>query len=509
MKSIKVKTIEEKNIAKIAVSMLIGLAVMVVFAPQVMATFNRFAAELNYGFGYGIDGGSVGYGYGYGSSVSVSGSNNLISDVGATTSTLTFTVSGQYMFCRLEDGSGDFTAYSGSTVNSSAYATYAYYASGRQTFSGLTSGTSYTLRCFDVTGSMSTATAAPSGTSSSAPGGTTGGTPPSVTSVPTVTTTGEATVTADTSGTATATTSDGGTITVSVPVGAVTNSSSISIAPSSASSAPAPTSGLFMVGNNVFEINSTGDTEFNQDITLTFSYSDDQVSGLDEGSLAVHWYNTETGSWEQLPSTVDPATNTVTATTNHLTTFAVMAAEAVSEAEVLPGRPAEGASLEAEAAAIPVAGDLIGEAIDSAEDWAIVHFIAYGTTAKTVELGSRERAGLVGDFKTIHDRLPTASADWNDIAKIANGQKPTQRKISREAWALVEFVKVYHRLPDFSNWHDEMAVWYVAYSLRNPVRNIDSERAAIWTFRTVYHKFPASSSEWSIMRAIAYSGAAR
>ncbi|MBT5338614.1 hypothetical protein HOL46_05125, partial [Candidatus Falkowbacteria bacterium] len=84
-----------------------------------------------------------------------------------------------------------------------------------------------------------------------------------------------------------------------------------------------------------------------------------------------------------------------------------------------------------------------------------------------------------------------------------------QRQISAEQTALVDFTKVYKRLPDFNNIYDEWALYYIGYNIRNVVRNLDSERAAIGSFKGVYGYVPSTSHHWSIMRAIAYTGASR
>ena len=57
--------------------------------------------------------------------------------------------------------------------------------------------------------------------------------------------------------------------------------------------------------------------------------------------------------------------------------------------------------------------------------------------------------------------------------------------------------------------HDNAAVTVMAYGLRPANRNLNSEKAAIFTFKYIYKKSPATAEEWDVVRAIAYSGAKR
>jgi len=138
----------------------------------------------------------------------------------------------------------------------------------------------------------------------------------------------------------------------------------------------------------------------------------------------------------------------------------------------------------------------------------MTNFIAYGTPTTKV-LGAGERAGVVNSFKTAYNKLPVSEIDWQDIIKIANGRFPMQQSISKEQVALKTFIKIYKRLPDFSNIHDEAALKIMTYRLRSTNRNIDSEKFAIKVFKGVFGNNPRDASDWDIMRAIAYSGAKR
>jgi len=140
--------------------------------------------------------------------------------------------------------------------------------------------------------------------------------------------------------------------------------------------------------------------------------------------------------------------------------------------------------------------------------YATTNFITYGTETTKV-LGEGERAGVLNSFHKAYDRLPQNDTDWQDAIKIANGRFPAQQSIEKEQEALKTFIKIYKRLPDFSNGHDEAALKIVTYGIRPTTRNLDSEKAAIKSFESVYGEKPATTTDWDIMRAIAYSGASR
>lgn len=62
-------------------------------------------------------------------------------------------------------------------------------------------------------------------------------------------------------------------------------------------------------------------THFAKPYTLQFHYSDSDVAGLDEGRLSLHYWRDE--KWVSVPIQVDPLANSLTATLDHLTIFAI------------------------------------------------------------------------------------------------------------------------------------------------------------------------------------------
>jgi len=166
-------------------------------------------------------------------------------------------------------------------------------------------------------------------------GGGGGGTTTTTTTTPVATTAaGSATVTAAAGGTATATTAAGTTATVTIPAQAVTASTTVTVTPTATTAATATTAVAAVpatqsvVGGYVYDLVATSGTTtvstFSQNTTITLSYTDAQISGLQEGTLAIYYYDTATSKWVALTSTVDTANNKVTAQTNHFTLFAIM-----------------------------------------------------------------------------------------------------------------------------------------------------------------------------------------
>ena len=138
----------------------------------------------------------------------------------------------------------------------------------------------------------------------------------------------------------------------------------------------------------------------------------------------------------------------------------------------------------------------------------LIAFVTYGTSS-TLSLGAGERGGVINSFKEAFGKLPETEADWEDVVKIGNGRWPTQTSTAREDQAEKTFKKIYLRAPDRDNPKDDASVVVIAYGLRPKMRKIESERAAIKSFRAIFGKNPTTASDWDTVRAIAYSGAKR
>jgi len=146
--------------------------------------------------------------------------------------------------------------------------------------------------------------------------------------------------------------------------------------------------------------------------------------------------------------------------------------------------------------------------IESSDKQSVLNFVFYGTET-TRTLGAGERAGVVNSYKTAFGKLPTSDQEWTDVIKIANGRWPTERNEVAEERAERRFRYIYHRTPLSNDQFDNAAITIMAYGLRTAKRNTENEKAAIITFRKMFLEYPVSSSDWDMVRAIAYSGASR
>ena len=138
----------------------------------------------------------------------------------------------------------------------------------------------------------------------------------------------------------------------------------------------------------------------------------------------------------------------------------------------------------------------------------IAYFIQVGTKT-TKRLGAGERAGVINSFFSAFGIFPESVADWQDIIKIANGRWPGKINAEAKINALKKFIKVYAREADENNQHDNAATTIMAYGLRPANRNLDSEKFAIKIFKNIFKYNPESSTDWDLVRAIAYSGSKR
>ncbi len=135
-------------------------------------------------------------------------------------------------------------------------------------------------------------------------------------------------------------------------------------------------------------------------------------------------------------------------------------------------------------------------------------FITY-STATTKILGAGERAGVISSYLAAFGKLPKSESDWQDAIKIANGRWPAEKNSAAETKAKAAFKKIYLREANLSNANDNAAVTVMAYGLRPSARNLNSEKAAINSFKFIYKRAPAAAADWDAVRAIAYSGAKR
>ena len=124
---------------------------------------------------------------------------------------------------------------------------------------------------------------------------------------------------------ATVATADG-LITVIFPAGAVATEAKVTIRGEPLASAPPPPAG-FKAGTTYFTIEMTEDLAPGTTVTIVVKYSDADVeaAGGDTNLLNIAYYDSAAGEWKVLPTTVDTANHTLTAETNHLSRWMVLA----------------------------------------------------------------------------------------------------------------------------------------------------------------------------------------
>lgn len=257
------------------------------------------------------------------------------------------TLSGSGLTVTIKSGSQADTIAVGTTsfdVTVSAPDTLVVESTNRYT---LTNTGSYATQCFSNVSQLSivpsgtqTVTITPSattcGTATSSSGGTGqassggGGAPaPAPTPTPITPPTGQTTTTITPSGGSVAiANSEGGGVTVQVPNGAVSGNTNFTAVSSAASGTPSvliPAT-LSTVANRFYEVMASTPTDgaitsFGQPLNLQFTYTDAQIANFNESGLQVHYWDGV--KWVALPSTVDTATNVITATVTHLTIFAI------------------------------------------------------------------------------------------------------------------------------------------------------------------------------------------
>jgi len=177
-------------------------------------------------------------------------------------------------------------------------------------------------------------------------GGTPSGGSPSGGGAPTptmpTTNTGEVTVTPSAGGKTTLTTDEGIAVKIEIPANTVVSNTKFEVKTATAEdvvqagiTGSAPQS-FVMVGGRIYQLTATGGsgqtiTNFSKNITLSFTYTNEEIADLDEESLKV--YRWDGSAWVALPSTVNKTTNTVTATTKQFSNFALMGKEKTEDEE--------------------------------------------------------------------------------------------------------------------------------------------------------------------------------
>ncbi|MES0491256.1 MAG: FG-GAP-like repeat-containing protein [Leptospirales bacterium] len=112
-------------------------------------------------------------------------------------------------------------------------------------------------------------------------------------------------------------------IMLDIPAGVLNADTNIEILPLKGTPYGSPFSGMTLLSNR-YELLPDG-TLFNGDITITMNYDPAEVTtlGLDASTLEMLYYDDIQQDWVSIGGTVNLASNTVTATVNHFTPFAL------------------------------------------------------------------------------------------------------------------------------------------------------------------------------------------
>ncbi len=110
-------------------------------------------------------------------------------------------------------------------------------------------------------------------------------------------------------------------VSLSIPAGALTEDSTVTI---SASTATQDETGSLKLVSNVYDFEC--DASFSSSVTVTISYSESDIpEGVNEEDLAIYTY--QNGEWVNVGGVVDTEANTITVELSHFSMYAAMAPE--------------------------------------------------------------------------------------------------------------------------------------------------------------------------------------
>lgn len=135
----------------------------------------------------------------------------------------------------------------------------------------------------------------------------------------------------------------------------------------------------------------------------------------------------------------------------------------------------------------------------------VTNSVADGVVAAYAQqLGTGERRALVRDY---FDTVNRPIIVWDDLARLANGQKPGTRNLTREQAqakaALALWIKIKYRAPNFKNATEDLAWNTLMYRIRF-TRDLGKEQAGILKFRATFKRTPVSPLDWAMVRALGY-----
>ena len=140
------------------------------------------------------------------------------------------------------------------------------------------------------------------------------------------------------------------------------------------------------------------------------------------------------------------------------------------------------------------------------QETAITNFVSYGISAKTKTFGAGERRAVVRDYL---ETVGRANVNWEDVERLASGQKPVSRNLDKERSQVNAVLKVfktmYGKTPNFQNPAEDLAWNTLMYRVRF-TRDLGLERGGINKFRKFFGRTPKTPLDWAAVRALTYSG---
>ena len=83
------------------------------------------------------------------------------------------------------------------------------------------------------------------------------------------------------------------------------------------------TASIAINASNYMQVDFGPDGWFNKDVTVTISYKGVDLTGIDESSLTLAWFDETTGQWVEVGGTVDTKKKTLTAKVKHFTQYTI------------------------------------------------------------------------------------------------------------------------------------------------------------------------------------------
>ncbi|MFH1657341.1 MAG: fibronectin type III domain-containing protein, partial [bacterium] len=247
-----------------------------------------------------------------------------------TASTDNVTVVGYEVYRSTSEG-GTYTNISGDSESTGSFNSAVLVTTNSYTDTNITNGSTYYYKvsAYDNSGNASANTSDASAAASPVASSSGGGGPVTI-SAP-VTTSGQVTTDVAVGGETTVTSADSTKASAKLSANAVDATTVIRIDPIAKVDVSAPAGDKTIVGNYVYDYTALSGgnsvTTFNNAVTLTLTYTNEQISGLKESSLKIYWWNEAKSVWVPLETTINKNTNTLTAQTTHFTLFAIIAGE--------------------------------------------------------------------------------------------------------------------------------------------------------------------------------------